>query len=300
MGTESYALEAFSAWMGVMDNPFVIGDFVWTAFDYIGEASIGWRGYWQENNFYPWNLAFCGDIDICGWKRPQSYYRDALWKENQVSVFVQPPKPSFPLNLNKQSWSKWEWHDVLADWNWPAYENKPLEVSVYSSCDEVELFLNGKSLGKKQTSRDSKFTATWNVPYQAGILKTIGYTNGKEVASSQLQTAKQVSKIKLSPDRSVIKANGQDLGYVTVELIDANGVRNPKAENLVKFKVEGGTIVGVGNANPMSLESYQLSQRKAWQGRCLVIVKSPEKAGNIKLIASTAGLQEQQIIIRAE
>ena len=300
MGTESYPLEAFSAWMDVIDHDYLIGDFVWTAFDYIGEASIGWRGYWQESNFYPWNLAFCGDIDICGWKRPQSYYRDALWKENAISVFVKPPKPSFPLNPNKQYWSKWEWHDVVADWNWPGFENKPLDVSVYSSCDEVELFLNGKSLGKKKTNRESKFTAAWSVPYQAGILKAIGYTNGKEVASSQLQTARQVSKIKLSPDRSVIKADGQDLSYITVELSDANGVRNPKAENLVKFKVDGGTIVGVGNANPMSLESYQLRQRKAWQGRCLVIVKSSEKPGNIKLTASVAGLQLQQIIIQAK
>jgi len=300
MGTESYPLESFGAWMDVVDNSFVIGDFVWTAFDYIGEASIGWRGYWQENNFYPWNLAFCGDIDICGWKRPQSYYRDALWMENKISVFVKPPKSSFPLNPNKQSWSKWEWHDVVADWNWPGYENKPLEVSVYSSCEEVELFLNGKSLGKKQTTRDTKFTATWQVPYQAGTLKTVGYTNGKEVKTSQLQTAKQVSKIKMSTDRSTIKADGQDLSYITVELTDANGVRDPKAENLVKFKVEGGTIVGVGNANPMSLESYQLTQRKAWQGRCLVIIKSTGNAGNIALTASADRLPAAKVIIKSE
>lgn len=300
MGTESYPLEAFSAWMGVIDHPWVIGDFVWTAFDYIGEASIGWRGYWQESNFYPWNLAFCGDIDICGWKRPQSYYRDALWMENRISVFVKPPKPSFPLNPNKQSWSKWEWHDVVADWNWTGYENKPLEVSVYSSCQEVELFLNGKSLGKKQTNRDTKFTATWQVPYHAGILKTIGYTNGKQAASSQLQTAKQPMKIKLSADRSTIKADGQDLSYITVELTDANGIRNPKAENLVKFKAEGGTIVAVGNANPVSLESYQLPQRKAWQGRCLVIVKSNRNPGNITLTATADGMPSSKLVITAK
>lgn len=299
MGTESYPLEAFGAWMGVEDNPWVIGDFVWTAFDYIGEASIGWRGYWQEYNFYPWNLAFCGDIDICGWKRPQSYYRDALWKENQISVFVKPPNPAFPLNPDKQSWSKWEWHDVVADWNWAGYENKPLDVSVYSSCEEVELFINNKSLGKKQTTRDTKFTATWQVPYQAGDIKAIGYTNGKQIASSQLQTAIQTAKIKLSADRSTIKADVQDLSYITVELVDANGVRNPKGENLVKFKVEGGTIVGVGNANPVSLESYQLPQRKAWQGRCLVIVKSTEKPGNITLTASADGLPLTKLIIIA-
>jgi beta-galactosidase len=298
MGTESYALEAFGAWMGVVDNPYVIGDFVWTAFDYIGEASIGWRGYWQESNFYPWNLAYCGDIDICGWKRPQSYYRDALWKENQVSVFVKPPKPSFPLNPDKQSWSKWEWHDVVADWNWHSYENKKLEVSVYSSCPEVELFLNGKTLGKRQTSRDTKFMATWQVAYQPGILKAVGYTKGKQVASAQLQTAKQTSKIKLSADRSAIKADGQDLSYITVELTDVNGIRNPKAENLVKFRIEGGIIVGVGNANPVSLESYQLPQRKAWQGRCLVIVKS-NQAGKISLTASAGGLQSSKLAITA-
>src|SRR5688572_326592 len=301
MGTESYPLEAFGAWMPVIDYPFVIGDFVWTAFDYIGEASIGWRGYWQESNFYPWNLAFCGDIDICGWKRPQSYYRDALWMENRISVFVKPPNPSFPLNPNKQSWSKWEWHDVVADWNWAGYENKPLEVSVYSSCQEVELFLNGKSLGKKQTNRDTKFTATWQLPYKAGILKTIGYTNGKQVASSQLQTAKQPVKIKLSADRSIIKADGQDLSYITVELVDANGVRNPKAENLVKFKIDGpGTIVGVGNANPVSLESYQLQQRKAWQGRCLVIIRSTQNSGNINLTVTVDGMPSSKLVITAE
>lgn len=299
MGTESYALESFGAWMGVVDNPYVIGDFVWTAFDYIGEASIGWRGYWQESNFYPWNLAYCGDIDICGWKRPQSYYRDALWKENQVSVFVKPPKPSFLLNPDKQSWSKWEWHDVVADWNWPGQENKPMEVSVYSSCPEVELFLNGKTLGKRQTNRGTKFMATWQVPYRPGVLKAVGYTNGKQTASSQLQTAKQVSKIKLSADRSTIKADGQDLSYITVELTDANGIRNPKAGNLVNFKIEGGTIVGVGNANPVSLESYQLPRRKAWRGRCLVIVKSPAKTGKITLTASASGLQSSKLVITA-
>jgi len=297
MGTESYAMEAFGAWMGVVDNPYVIGDFVWTAFDYIGEASIGWRGYWQESNFYPWNLAYCGDIDICGWKRPQSYYRDALWKEDQVSVFVKPPKPSFPLNADKQSWSKWEWHDVVADWTWPGQENKPMEVSVYSSCPEVELFLNGKTLGKRQTSRDTKFMATWQVTYHPGILKAVGYANGKQITSSQLQTAKQISKIKLSADRSTIKADGQDLSYITVELTDVSGVRNPKAEHLVKFKIDGGTIVGVGNANPVSLESYQLPQRKAWQGRCLVIVRSTGKAGKITLTASASGLQSSKLII---
>ena len=173
--TESYPLEAFKSWMDVTDNPWLLGDFVWTAFDYMGEASIGWRGYLQTANFYPWNLAFCGDIDVCGWKRPQSYYRDVLWKEDQLSIFVKPPTPSFEENPNRETWSKWHWHDAVADWNWEGFENKALEVSVYSSCDEAELFLNNKSLGKKKTNRDSQFMAVWEVPYQEGELKAKGY-----------------------------------------------------------------------------------------------------------------------------
>ncbi|HEY0611011.1 MAG TPA: glycoside hydrolase family 2 TIM barrel-domain containing protein, partial [Chitinophaga sp.] len=140
IATESFPLEAFNYWMEVEDHSWVVGDFVWTAFDYIGEASIGWLGYWQHQGFYPWNLAYCGDIDICGWKRPQSYYRDALWKKDQLSLFVKPPQPSFAINPDKVDWSHWEWHDVVADWNWKGSEGKPLEVNVYSSCGQVELF----------------------------------------------------------------------------------------------------------------------------------------------------------------
>src|SRR5206468_6103945 len=112
-------------------------------------------------------------IDILGKKRPQSYYRDALWKKDQLSVFVQPPSPSFPENLSRESWSKWHWLDAVADWNWKGHENQPLLVSAYSSCEEVEVFLNGHSLGRKATNRDTKFMATWEVRWQAGSLKAI-------------------------------------------------------------------------------------------------------------------------------
>lgn len=300
-GTESYPLEAFDAWMNVLDHPYVVGDFVWTAFDYIGEASIGWRGYWQERSFYPWNLAYCGDIDICGWKRPQSYYRDALWKPDQVSVFVHPPRPSFEPNPKRQSWSKWHWADVAADWNWEGYENQPLEVNVYSSCDEVELFLNGRSLGRKLTNRSTEYTARWEVPYQAGALKAVGYDGARQVSSSELRSAAPPTRIKLTADRARIAADGQDLSYITVELVDARGVRHPKAENLVKFALEGpGTIVGVGNANPVSTESYQQPQRKAWQGRCLLIVKSGTHPGRTVVRASAEGLPTATLVVNGE
>ena len=298
--TESYPLEAFRSWMDVLDHPWLLGDFVWTAIDYIGEASIGWRGYWQEQDFFPWNLAFCGDIDVCGWKRPQSYYRDALWKEDQLSVFVKPPVPSFEENPRRMFWSKWHWHDAVADWSWGGFEGRPLQVSVYSSCEEAELLLNGRSLGRKKTDRGSEFKAAWEVAYQPGELKAIGYRGGRPVRSTMLRTAGDVSQIVVTADRDRIEADGQDLAYVTVELRDANGTRHPRAENLLTFEVEGpGTIVGVGNANPVSLESYQRPERKAWQGRSLVIVRSGDRPGEIRLKASSAGLSASQATIRS-
>jgi beta-galactosidase len=291
MGTESYALEAFDYWMPVLDHPYVIGDFIWTGFDYIGEASIGWRGYPQEKNFYPWNLAYCGDIDICGWKRPQSYYRDALWSSDKLALFVHPPSPSFSLNPKTEKWSKWNWDDVVADWNWKGYENKPMKVDVYSSCAEVELFLNGKSLGRKPTNRSTRFRNSWEVPWQSGELKAAGYSNGKKVRETSLYSSGEPVQIVLSADRQQILANGEDLCYVTVELTDAAHHLNPKAENLVRFFVEGpATIAGVGNANPVSLESYQQPKRKAWRGKCLVVLKATGTAGNIILHASAEGL----------
>ncbi len=290
--TESYPLEAFRSWMDVLDHKWLTGDFVWTGVDYIGEASIGWRGYWQKQDFFPWNLAFCGDIDICGWKRPQSYYRDVLWKKDQLSLFVKPPVPSFPANPDKMYWSKWNWEDVVADWNWKGFEDDTIEVTAYSSCDEAELFLNGKSLGRIKTNRASEFRATWKVPYQPGELKVTGYSERRKVSTSVLHTASQPVVIHLSADRDTIKAGGQDLCYVTVELLDSNGYRNPKSENTVMFEVEGpATIAGTGNANPVSLESFQDPSRKAWHGRCLVILRSGKKDGKVTIRASSPGLK---------
>jgi beta-galactosidase len=299
-GTESYPLEAFRSWRDVVDHPYVIGDFVWTAFDYIGEASIGWRGYFQKQDFFPWNLAYCGDIDICGWKRAQSYYRDALWNENKLSIWVTPPGSSFKLNPERQSWSKWHWNDVVSDWNWKGYEGKIMNVTIYSSCEEVELLMNGKSLGKKMTGLSTKYLAEFQVPYEPGTLRAVGYTGRKKAVTSELQSSDETAQIRLSADRNKIKANGEDLSYVTVELTDNNGILNPKADNLISFEIGGpGTIVGVGNANPVSLESYQLPERKVWHGRCMVVIKSENQSGRIILNASAGGLRAASIEIQS-
>ncbi|MCA1760421.1 MAG: DUF4982 domain-containing protein, partial [Bacteroidales bacterium] len=215
---ESYPLEAYDAWMDAIKYPFVLGDFVWTGFDYLGEASIGWRGYPHDENYYPWNHAFCGDIDICGIKHPQSYYRDVLWEVgDRLSIFVSPPIPSFPVKENRAGWSKWHWHDHVAEWNWEGFENQPFDVNVYSGYQKAELFLNGKTMGVKETNHENQFIATWQVPYQSGELKAVGYEGEAVKATHILQTAQNPVQLKLTADRSEIQANGQDLSFITVE-----------------------------------------------------------------------------------
>jgi beta-galactosidase len=140
--------------------------------------------------------------------------------------------------------------------------------------------------------------AIWEVPYQAGMLKAVGYTGNQQKAVAELYTAGKPVQIKLKADRTAIHADGQDLSYITVELLDGHGNRNPRVDSLVKFSIEGpGTIAGVANANPVSVESCQQPQRKAWQGRCLVIIRSGKKAGSIRLKAQVYGIKPVSIEI---
>jgi beta-galactosidase len=188
----------------------------------------------------------------------------------------------------------------VSDWNWKGNEGKIMDVNIYSSCGQVELFLNGKSLGKKITDRSTRYLAVWQVPYEQGILKAVGLNGKKQVATADLRSASDPISIKFTADRNRISADGQDLSYITVELTDVEGICNPKADNQVSFEVTGpGTIAGVGNANPVSLESFQGPQRKAWHGRCMVIVKADRTAGKITLKASSPGLEGTSIEIES-
>jgi len=190
---------------------------------------------------------------------------------------------------------------VKQSWTWPGYEGKELTVVAYSACDSVQLILNNKIIGTKTTSRKTEFKAAWQVPYEQGTLKTIGYTKGIKTDECKLITAKEPVKIQLTADRTTIKADGQDLSYITVEITDKNGILNPQANNRIKFSIEGkGKIVAVGNSNPTSIESFQQPQRKAYEGKCLVIVQSGKQAGEIKLKASSEKLKGQEITVKTE
>ncbi len=298
-GTESFPNMVYDIWEAVERLPYVIGDFVWTALDYLGEAGIGRVSYEEEFSFlgrYPWHQAFCGDIDICGFKRPQSYYRDCIWgisKAPYIAVYK-------PENYGKKPRiSLWGWPDVTSSWTWPSYEDKPTVVDVYSSNSEVELLLNGRSLGRKPAGKPNRYIASFEVVYEPGELVAIGYENGVEASRTVLRTAGKPANIRLKPDRDVLKAEFGDLSYVTVELVDAAGNICHNATNNIYFTAYGvGSIVAVGTGNPVTEEMYVGNQRRVHEGHAMVVVRSNGEPGEIVLTAAGDGIPAASIIIQ--
>jgi beta-galactosidase len=293
--SESFPKEAFQYWMPVLDHPYLIGDFVWTGFDYLGEVSIGWHGFSEG---YPWTVAYCGDIDICGFKRPQSCFREIVWGTGKrVAMFVKNPVPTFGV----ASHSKWDFPDVHASWTWPGYEGTSMEVVVYSNGDRVVLALNGEEIGTGATGRANEFTAAFRVPFEPGSLVATAYEGEQEIDRFELVTAGEPAALRMTADRMTIEATGQDLSYLTVEVVDKEGNRIPSAEELVSFTVEGaGEIIGVGSARPNSVESFQNLKRTTFEGRCIAIVKSAMEPGEIRVRASAGGLEPALLVLNSE
>lgn len=301
VGTESFPLEALDNWNLVEAESYVLGDFVWTSLDYLGEAGIGRVDYGDQPTAflggYPWHQANCGDLDLCGFKRPQSYYRDIVWKTGtQLYIAVHKPNPE-----NKEVHvSRWGWPEVWPNWTWAGHEGQPFKVDVYSACEQVELFLNGRSLGVQPSGKAERYTASFEVPYEAGQLKAVGWIGGKAAAEAVVETCGPAAGLRLTPDRANLRADGDDLSYVTVEILDAAGRVHPCADRPVYFTVQGeGVIAAVGSANPVSEENYRGNFRTPHFGRALVVVKTTGKAGEIRLRAQADGLSATEVVLRA-
>ncbi|MBC7846722.1 MAG: DUF4982 domain-containing protein [Flavobacterium sp.] len=294
--TESYPKDAFSNWNLVQKHNYIIGDFVWTGMDYLGESGIGRYVYpgetagepW-EANLYPWHGTYCGDVDLTGWRKPISHYRSMLYNNNEkIYMAVREPNPeSGAIKLTTWAvWPTWE------SWTWPGHEGKNIEVEVYSKYPKVRLYLNNKVIGEKETGLGQEFKATFAIPYASGELKAVGLQNNKEVESVLLKTAQQAAKVKLTADRNEITANGQDLSYITVEITDDKGILDPNAANQLTFNLSGaGVIVGVDNADLKDTDLYVANTRKAWHGRAIVIIKSTKESGAINLEVTAQGLE---------
>ena len=266
-------------WKFVKVHDYVIGDFMWTGIDYLGEA------------FWPGKNASSGQIDLCGFPKDGYYFYKSQWtKEPMIYLFPH--------------------------WNWKGNEGKIIPVVCYTNCESVELLLNDKSYGVKRVEFPRQGTKggwnkyanprifpttadlhlSWDIPYEPGVLKAIGKRAGKVVCQQEILTSKEPFKIALIPDRYTILANGRDVVHLTIQILDKDGIFVPTSDDLINFKVNGeGEIIGVGNGNPFSHEDFKANNRKAFNGLCLVIVQSTLVPGEIQVEASSPSLQSASI-----
>jgi beta-galactosidase len=251
-------------WKLVKNHDWFSGMYIWTGWDYLGEPTP-----------FPWPAvsSYFGVIDLAGF-------------------------PKDPYYLYQSEWTNTPVLHVFPHWSWKPGETVDI-VAYYNNADEVELFLNGRSQGTKRKQGDD-MRVFWRLAFEPGLLKAVSRKNGRVVLSREVRTAETPAKIVLTPDRGAIKADGVDLSFVTVKVVDKNGTPVPLADNLIKFELAGsGAIVGVDNGNQISHESFKANQRKAFHGMALAIVQSKLKPGRIVLKATAAGLESTSVVINA-
>jgi beta-galactosidase len=256
------------ALMMLKKSPWVAGQFAWTGFDYLGEC---FPFEWPSHN------AHFGIIDLVGFPKDVYYLYQSCWTD----------KPMV--------------HILPQNWNWSQYPNRKVPVWVYSNCEEVELFLNGKSLGIKRIDRDKILHFEWAVPWTPGILKAVGRNAGKEICSNIMQTAGDPVNVVLTADRTEVAADGWDLSYVEARIVDANGTVCPNSDVLLKFNIEGaGTILGIGSGDATSMESFKGNSCHTYRGLCRVVIKSTKKGGAIQLTGTSEGLNAGKVGINSK
>ena len=298
MQTESYPRDAFANWTRVADHPYIIGDFVWTGIDYLGESGIGrfyYKGetegqHWERNQF-PWHGAYCGDIDLTGWRKPISYYREMLFfpERNKLHLSVKEPSGYYG-EVKETMWSVWP---TWESWNWLGHEGKDIDVEIYSRYPAVRLYLNGKLVGEKATTRAEEFKAVFTLPYEAGTLRAVGVENGQEMESRTLETAGKPARIRLTADRTEMAADGQSLVYVTAEVTDKQGRVVPDADNHLTFELKGeGSLLATCSADLKDCVVATSPERKAWKGRAVAVAKAGREAGKLVVSVSGKGLKK--------
>jgi beta-galactosidase len=253
------------SWKAVKKYDFISGVFVWAGFDFLGEpVPYEW----------PSRSSYYGIIDLAGFPKDVYYMYQSEWTSKPVL-------------------------HIFPHWNWKA--GQTIDVwAYYNNADEVELFLNNKSLGTKKKTGDS-LHVMWRVRYAPGTIKAVSRKNGRVVLTKEIKTAAEPAKIQLIADRKAINANGDDLSFITVKILDKKGNIVPNADNLVRFSIKGqGKLVGVDNGNPVSIESFKASERKAFNGLCLAIIQTNGKKGDIKVEASSHGLTSQSILLKSK
>jgi beta-galactosidase len=246
---------------------------------------------------WPYFISGCGDLDMLGDKKPQMLYRDVLWDNSKLEINVHSPIPAgFAENI-----SMWGWPDEWPSWTWKGNEGNPLQVRVFTKASHVRIELNGKIIGEKNLLPEDKYIAVFKVPYQPGELKAVALESGKEVATKVLKTAGEPTAIRLVADRNKLNADRNDLSFVKIEVIDANGQLVPLDSAKIKLTISGnGEMAASGNTNPKDMASVNRPLIKTYKGKALAIIRPSATEGSIKILAESQGLKSGELIIETK
>lgn len=277
-------------WDIVMRNPYVIGDFCWTGWDYLGEVGGGRLELMSEFNGkfmadYPYICAYQADFNLIGDRRPMSFWRDTVWTGREHQPYISVHNPArYGMKFRDNAYS---WTDSLPTWSWAGQEGKPTAVEVYADAEEVELIVNGKSQGKKPVGDNfRKFYAKFETEYQPGEITAITWIGGEEMGRISIKTVEPDVQMNVCTDKTTLRAGSSDLCYAMVYLRDGNGTLDMLSEKKVTARVEGAVLAGMGSADPMTEEYYQWDTHKLFEGKVLAIVKAGETTGNAKITFS--------------
>ena len=282
--TESYPRDAFKNWANVKDYPYIIGDIVWTGLDYLGESGIGryyYEGERQGEHYVKggqpdWHGAYCGDVDITGWRKPISHYRSILWNDDETLYMAVREPDGYHGKIHETLWSVWP---TWESWNWTGWEGKTIEVEIYTKAPEVKLWLNDVFIGSKQVNRDTQFKAVFALPYKPGILRA--EAAGKSVT---LATAGEPAALRLTTDKEVLTSGGQSLAFVNVEVVDKDGRVCPDAAISCEVNVKGqGQLVAFASANLKDREPKTSAHTTTWKGRAMLAVRSGKTKGKVQV-----------------
>ena len=296
VGSETFPTHIDHLWGLVTKYPHVIGDFTWTGWDYLGEVGVGRPQYADEpGGFagdYPWLTAWVGDLDITGVRRPASYYREIVFGLRSTPYLAIRRPEGYGRHMVS---SPWAWTDSLSTWTWAGREGKPMVVEVYSDADEVELLLNGNPLGRKPLSR---YRTEFEVPFTPGTVTAVAYRDGAETGRSELRTASGEVRLAVTVDRPVISAGVDDLAFVDITLVDADGVVCTGTSRRVEVTVEGpGTLQGLGSGDPRNAEPFTDATHPTFDGRALAVIR-PTGPGEIRVrVTDDTGLSTDVLVV---
>lgn len=306
--TESKPGVMLEYWRDVERLPNLIGDFEWTSFDYLGEAGIGNKLYADPADAanaarglyyagYPWRSAGTGEFDLCGFEKPQLAYKHIVWGSRETYIASRNPANTGKVEIL----GRYAWPEVAHSWTWPVEVGVPSQVDVYSAADEVELLVNGRSLGRKPAGDACRLTASFDVPYEPGELVAVSYVDGVEVSRDRVVTAGAPAKLLAvadlaAPHGAELPADGQALCFARVVVADAAGNPVPYAEVEVSASVEGvATLQALGTGRPATEESYTAGTVATYEGRALAVVRAGVEPGSALLRVSSPGLESAEL-----